>query len=185
MHVSGRKIQNVQSVWKWIQKGKTIHRASQCPPGKDNWALSGLALLGFPSLCDVCPLPCPLEAGAVTAPLPGDGFVLVRPLLCQRRSGSVIFHYCCLSNVSILATFKSVCSPCHHWDLKKLSSSFPVQNLHEGLKSWENHRQREKPQISHLKKSGTFSYSSSRILISCAENFSFNVLKTSQHPWRP
>lgn len=132
------------------QKGKTIHRASQCPPGKDNWALSGLALLGFPSPCDVCPLPCPLEAGAVTAPLPGDGFVLVRPLLCQRRSGSVIFHYCCLSNVSILATFKSVCSPCHHWDLKKLSSSFPVQNLHEGLKPWENHRQREKPQISHL-----------------------------------
>lgn len=60
----------------------------------------------------------PLEAGAVTAPLPWDGYTLVRPLLCQRRSRSVIFHYCCLSNVSIMATFKSFCSPCHHWDLK-------------------------------------------------------------------
>lgn len=94
--------------------------------------------------------PCPLEAGAVTAPLPRDGYMLVRPLLCQGRSRSVIFHYCCLSNVSILATFKSVCSPCHHWDLKKLSSSFPVQNLHEGLKPWETCRQKGKYQNSCL-----------------------------------
>lgn len=117
--------------------------------------------------------PCPLEAGAVTAPLPRDGYMLVRPLLCQRRSRSVIFHYCCLSNVSILATFKSVCSPCHHWDLKKLSSSFPVQYLHEGLKPWETCRQKGKYQISCLChplfsiQSDTFFRSSSRTPISC------------------
>lgn len=117
--------------------------------------------------------PCPLEAGAVTAPLPRDGYMLVRPLLCQRRSRSVIFHYCCLSNVSILATFKSVCSPCHYWDLKKLSSSFPVQNSHEGLKPWETCRQKGKYQISCLChpsfsiQSDTFFRSSSRTPISC------------------
>lgn len=82
----------------------------------------------------------PLEAGAVTSPLPWDGYVLVHPLLCQRRSRSVIFHYCCLSNVSILVTFKNACSSCHHWDLKKLRSSFPDQNLHEGLKPWGSGR---------------------------------------------
>lgn len=116
---------------------------------------------------------CPLEAGAVTAPLPQDGYVLVRPLLCQRRSGSVIFHYCYLSNVSIPATFKSASSPCHHWDLKKLSSLFPVQNLHKGLKPWESCRQKRKYQISCLchplfsTQSCTFFHSSSRTPISC------------------
>lgn len=73
--------------------------------------------------------PCPLKAGAVTASLPWDGYMLVRPLLCQRRSRSVIFHYCCLSNVSILVTFKSFCSPCHHWDLK-ISLPHPLLRIY-------------------------------------------------------
>lgn len=120
--------------------------------------------------------PCPLEAGAVTAPLPWDGYMLVHPLPCQRRSRSVIFHYCCWSNVSILATFKSFCSPCHHWDLEKLFSSFPVHNLHEGLKPWDSCRQKQNYQISCLChslffiQSGTFSHSSSRTPISCKGN---------------
>lgn len=45
---------------------------------------------------------CPLEAGALTAPL---GWL--RPLMCPSRSRSVIFHSCSWSNVSILPTFNS------------------------------------------------------------------------------
>lgn len=174
----GRKGHNKKSSQKgiYLRRNKLSWcecRASQWPqPRTAGQCLSWQQEESQPSVTFV-----PSLSSGATAPLGWS-----RPLLCPSRSRSVIFHYCSWSNVSILTTFKKVCSPWHHWHLKNLSPLIPVWDLQEGIKPWESCGKKGtvKPLVcvTHCSPSSLAFFS----ILHPGHHTVFKVLKDPQHP---
>lgn len=126
--------------------------------------------------------PCPLEAGAATAPLGWS-----QPLMCPSRSGSVIFHCCSWSNVSVLPTFEKVCSPWHQ--ISSPQSLFGIYRRGSNLERAVAKRELSNlffvsPIVPHP--AWHFFHSSPRTFLCCKWSIPkilfFKVLKDPQHP---